>query len=565
MLISAFAEMISLGSVLPFLAVLTTPDKFFSNQVVFNVATSLGYISADQLLLPLTIAFVIATLIAGVIRLLLLWVSTRLGFAAGADLSIKVYRRALYLPYSMHVARNSSEVINGIMNKVNSTVFGVLLPGLNLISAVVMFVAIMFALLAINPVVATIAAVGFGASYGVITSLVRRRLSLASRRIADQQAVMIKALQEGLGGIRDVLLDGTQPYFCETYGRADQAFRRALASNSFIGQSPRYVMEAVGIILIATLAYGLSRQDAGIVTAMPVLGALALGAQRLLPAMQQSYHAWASIAGNRAALADTLEMLDQPLPVGVEQPSSEPIQFDGAITIENLRFRYSPTAPWVLDGLNLTIPKGARVGIVGSTGSGKSTLVDLLMGLLTPIEGTLHVDEELISATRLRAWQQCVAHVPQNIFLADATIAENIAFGIPPKDIDMERVCLAAQQAQISDFIESRPESYSARVGERGIQLSGGQRQRIGVARALYKRASVMFFDEATSALDSGTEESVMTTIDALSTSFTMVFIAHRITTLKNCDFIIEVVDGKLGFIGSYVELLDRMGVTADE
>jgi len=554
MLISAFAEMISLGSVLPFLAVLTTPDKFFSNQVVFEVATSLGYISADQLLLPLTIAFVIATLMAAIIRLLLLWVSTRLGFAAGADLSIKVYRRALYLPYSMHVARNSSEVINGIMNKVNSTVFGVLLPGLNLISAVVMFVAIMFALLAINPVVATIAAVGFGASYGLITWLVRRRLSVASRRIADEQAVMIKALQEGLGGIRDVLLDGTQPYFCETYGRADQAFRRALASNSFIGQSPRYLMEALGIILIATLAYGLSRQDAGIVTAMPVLGALALGAQRLLPAMQQSYHAWTSIAGNRAALVDTLEMLDLPLPVGADQSNSERIQFDSNITIANLRFRYSPTTPWVLDGVNLTIPMGARVGIVGSTGSGKSTLVDLLMGLLTPTEGTLTVDHQLINGAQLRAWQRSVAHVPQSIYLADGTIAENIAFGIPPKDIDIERVRLAAQQAQISDFIESRPESYDARVGERGIQLSGGQRQRIGIARALYKRASVMFFDEATSALDNLTEESVMKTIDLLSKNLTMIFIAHRITTLKNCDLILEIEGGSIKFAGTYTD-----------
>jgi ABC-type multidrug transport system fused ATPase/permease subunit len=545
MLISMFAEVVSLGAVLPFIGVLTASQSVLNYRLVGDAAKAWGYTSTDQLIIPLAVAFASMALLAGAIRMLLLWASMRLAFASGAELSIEVYRRTLYQPYWVHVARNSSTVLSGPA-KVSGVVFGVLQPLLTLVSSIVLLVAVTLTLVIIDPVVATMAAIGFGGTYGLITWMARRRLRHNSQRMAHEETQVIKALQEGLGGIRDVLLDGTQPVYCEIYRRADHPLRRAQGNNLFISQSPRYATEALGMVLIAGVAYGLSRQAGGIATALPVLGALALGAQKLLPALQQAYTNWATIVGHHAYLLDTLELLDQPLPPEALQPAPAPLPFKDCIRFAGVRFRYGSDLPWVLDGLDLTIPKGARVGFVGRTGSGKTTTLDILMGLLLPTEGELLVDGQPITGSRIRAWQRTIAHVPQSIYLADTTVAENIAFGVPREAIDFDRVRQAALQAQIADFIESRKDGYDTFVGERGIRLSGGQRQRIGIARALYKQASVLVFDEATSALDNATEKSVMDAIEGLNRDITILIIAHRFTTVQRCDTIVELEHGRV-------------------
>lgn len=556
MVISAFAEVASLGLVLPFLGVLTAPDWVFRHRFAADLARSLGITSVGQLFLPVTVAFAITALAAGAIRLLVLWASTRLAFATGADLSSEVYRRTLYQPYRVHVARNSSEVISGITTKVGGAV-NVLYNSLTLLTSGVLLVAITLALLVINPVIAIVSTLIFGASYGLISSIAHRRLRRNSERIAAEQTQVVKALQEGLGGIRDVLLDGAQPVYCHAYRQADQPLRRADGNNNFIGGSPRFTMEALGMILIAGLAYASSRQPGGLAASLPALGALALGAQRLLPTLQQGYSAWASIAGNQASVVDALDLLDQPVPEEALNPVVEPLPLRVDVRFSNVRFRYQNDGPWVLDGLNLTIAKGSRVGIVGKTGSGKSTALDLLMGLLQPTEGEILVDNTPLVDSRVRAWQRTIAHVPQAIYLADATLAENIAFGVPRALIDSNRVRQAALQAQIAEFIESRPQGYGEFVGERGIRLSGGQRQRIGIARALYKRASVLIFDEATSALDNATEQSVMQAIESLNRELTILLIAHRLTTVRRCDTIVELDRGRVVAQGRFEQLLE--------
>lgn len=555
MLASAFSEMISLGSVLPFIGVLTAPDKVFNHPMVRSVANMVGVTSPDQLVLPFVIAFAFAAVAAGAIRVMLIWANTRLSNAIGADLSIEVYRRTLYQPYKVHVSRNSSTVISGIINKTYSAI-NVIQSFLTLVSSIVLLVALMVALLAIDLVTVSVAALVFGVSYGLITWAARRQLQINSQRIARETTQVVKALQEGLGGIRDVLLNGTQPVYCETYRNADLSYRRAAGSNTFIASSPRFAMEAIGMVLIAGLAYGLSRQAGGFATALPVLGALALGAQRLLPALQQIYVAWAAMAGSQDSLAEAIELLDQPLPAEVTAPEPEPIEFRDSIVFNSVRFRYSNASPWFC--LDFTIPKGARVGFVGSTGSGKSTTLDLLMGLLEPTEGQILVDGQSILGGRRRSWQRAIAHVPQSIFLADITIAENIAIGVPKNKIDMNLVRKAALQAQIDKFIESRGKGYNELVGERGIRLSGGQRQRIGIARALYKQASVLIFDEATSSLDNATEQAVMESIESLNRDLTILIIAHRLTTVQRCDQIIELAHGKVVAQGSYEQLLEQ-------
>jgi ATP-binding cassette subfamily B protein len=557
MMISVVAEVISLGAVVPFIGVLAAPDVVFEHQAVARLARAWGIASADQLVLPLTIAFALAAIVSGAVRMLLSWASTRFTFSAGADLSREVYRRSLYQPYSVHIGRSSSQVIAGITSKVGGTMLGVLLPFVTLVSSGSLLIAIMGALIAIDPKVASIAAIGFGGSYLSISRFARRRLRRNSERIAYEHTQVVKALQEGLGGIRDVLLDGTQAVYCEAYRQADQPLRRAQGTNIFIAQSPRYAMEALGMVLIAALAYGLSRQDGGIATALPVLGALAVGAQRMLPALQQTYASWASIAGSRGVLADVIELLDQPIPKELLQPAPAPLRFKHAIRFDRVRFRYSSDGPWVLNGLDLTIAKGARIGFVGATGSGKSTTMDLLMGLLEPTDGQILVDSEPLSRNRVRAWQRTIAHVPQSIYLADATLAENIAFGVPYGAIDIERVRQAARQAQIADFIEGGSQGYDALVGERGVRLSGGQRQRIGIARALYKQATVLVLDEATSALDNVTEQSVMDAIEGLDRDLTILVIAHRLTTVKRCDGIVELQHGRVVAQGKFEQLLE--------
>ena len=557
MILASFAEIISIGAILPFLAVLTDPDRIFNYPSVQPFIHAAGLTSPTQLLLPLTILFGIAALISGAIRLLLLWASTRLSFATGADLSILVYRRTLYQPYSVHVARNSSEIINGISGK-TAAVISTVVAILNLISSVTILLAILFTLLSVDPLIALSAFGGFSLIYTVIIKITKSRVLLNSQLIARESTQVIKSLQEGLGGIRDVLIDGTQATYCNIYRNADLPLRNAQGNNSFIGMSPRYALEALGMLLISALAFTLANKPHGIAKAIPVLGALALGAQRLLPVLQQAYFSWSTIQGGQASLQDALELLDQPMPDYADQPPAKPIPFQHQIDLKDLSFLYTPHTPLVINNLNLTIPKGSRFGFIGVTGSGKSTLLDIVMGLLQPTEGSLQIDEESITTSNNRAWQAHIAHVPQAIYLADSTIEENIAFGIPKGMIDLNRVKKAAKQAQIADIIETWPKKYKTYVGERGIRLSGGQRQRIGIARALYKQADVIIFDEATSALDNETEQAVMQSIEALGNDMTVLIIAHRLTTLRNCTQIVELADGGIKRIGTYAEIVSK-------
>ena len=558
MLVNAAAEVVSLGLLLPFLAALTAPERVMTHPVAANLMATTGVDSRQDLVLALTLVFVAAVLMSAAVRMLLLWATTRFSLTAGVALSCETYRKTLYQPYLVHVARNSSGVISGLTYKINTVVFGVITPVLVLASSAVLLVAIVATLIAVDPLVAVAAATTLGIAYGTVTWLTRKRLARNSRRISDGQTQLLKTLQDGLGGIRDVVLDGTQPVYCEIYRQADVPLRTAQCNNTFISQSPRFGMEAIGMVLIAGLAYALSLRPGGIASALPVLGALALGAQRLLPALQQAYSAWQSIAGNRDSLADVVELLDQPVADELMAAPPAPLQLEREIRFDGVRFRYSQGAPWVLEDIDLVIPKGSRVGFVGSTGSGKSTLLDVLMGLLVPAAGTLRIDGRAIEGQLLRAWQRTIAHVPQSIYLADATVAENIAFGVPRDQIDMQRVRRAAEQAQIATFIESTPEGYEATVGERGVRLSGGQRQRIGIARALYKQASVLVLDEATSALDTATERSIMQTIDRLDRSLTILMIAHRLTTVQGCDIIVELEQGRVVATGTYDQLVER-------
>lgn len=379
MVIASFAEVLSIGAALPFLAVLTSPEKLFEHTATQPLIQALGVTAPAQLLLPLTIAFGGAALFAGIIRLLLLWASTRLSFAIGSDLSLKVYRNTMYQTYSAYCSRNSSEIISGTTTKTNA-VIAILSQTLTLISSTVILFIVLTALFTIDFVTALAIFGSFGLIYASLISLTRKQLLTNSQIISHESNNVIKTIQEGLGSMRDVLIDGSQAVYCQIYRNADLPLRRAQGRNQFVSASPRFAIETLGMVAITVLAYWLVQQTDGITKAIPILGAIAIGSVRLLPLLQQSYSACSYILGTQAVLQDVLELLDQPLPDDADQPPPKPLPFRQSIGLNQLSFRYSPESPYILEKINLTIIKGSRVGFIGTTGCGKSTLLDIIMG-----------------------------------------------------------------------------------------------------------------------------------------------------------------------------------------
>jgi len=558
MLLGAVAELATLGAVLPFLAILTEPAQAFKYPLLQNLFTALGWADEKSILLPTTLLFAVMAILGAAVRMALVWVSIKFSFGVGIDLGVEVYRRTLYQPYSFHVAHNTSEIIAGL-NKVQGVVYGIVSPLIQMLVSLLITVSILGALFWVEPATATVAGFGFALIYVTVTFSTRRRLWLNSKVIADADTQQVQSVQEGLGGIRDILIDGTQGFYINRFRNINTVLRSAQAANTIIGTAPRYLIESISMVLIAALAYWLCTREGGLSTAIPVLGALALGAQRLMPQMQQIYYGWATIGGNRTILAEVIERLKQPIPAEyfANQPA-DILPMERGIVLRDVCFRYRLDSPEVINRLNLQIPIGSRIGFIGKTGSGKSTLIDLILGLLEPTNGHIEIDGITLTANNRRAWQLRIAHVPQSIFLADSTIAENIAFGIDRRHIDSARICEAARKAQLDNFIETLPDKYQSVVGERGVRLSGGQRQRIGLARAFYKQAKVLVLDEATSALDDATEKQVIQAINALGKDITVLMIAHRVSTLSSCDCIFEIQNGNLMREGSYQDLIQR-------
>ena len=542
---SSLAEMLSLGAVVPFLAVLAEPGRIWGTNKAQWVVGILGWQQPADLVLPLCLAFAGAAGIAGAVRIQTLRSTIALANGVGSDLSIALYGRTLHQPYAMHLQRNSSETISSISNQVDQVV-GMINGLLQLTSAGLVSLGLVGVLLGLNSAITLTVAAIVGGGYGILLNMSQRKLKTLGPGIVRDQTKLIRSLQEGLGAIRDIILDGTQPIFEEIYGEADCRLRRNRGIGQFISLAPRYGMEAVGVMTIALAATGLVGSRPGFLGALPILGALALGAQRLLPSLQLIYSNWSGFRLNMPALSSILDDLEQPVPDAGLATAKTPLPLNSEICVKGLSFRYGPKFSWILRDADLTIRRGERIGIVGETGSGKSTLVDLLMGLLEPTMGELLVDGKAVREEQLFRWRGAIAHVPQSIFLTDSSIAENIAFGVPKASINQTRLEQASQQAQIASFIQTLPEGYNTRVGERGMRLSGGQRQRIGIARALYKQTPILVFDEATSALDQATEREVMAAVNNLSKDLTVIMIAHRLSTLERCDRLARVQQAKL-------------------
>ncbi|NDC53910.1 MAG: ABC transporter ATP-binding protein, partial [Planctomycetia bacterium] len=446
MLASGFAEIVSLAAVVPFLTVLADPGRLWAQPWVRSLAESRGLTEPAQLLLPVTLAFAASAVAAGAIRLVNLWLSGRVAAGTGSDLSQEAYRRTLFQPYAVHVARNSATITTAVLSHVDGLIYGVINPLLVICVNLAVIAAIVLGLVLIDPGVAFLTVVAFGGAYLAISAATKASLAANSRRQAASGRALVQNVQEGLGAIRDVLLDHSQPYYLARYRDADWALRQLRARAELLGGFPRFVIEAAGMAGVAVLAYVLVARSGGLAAALPVLGALALGAQRLLPALQQTYISFAQLQAHVAGFEAVLDLLDQPAP-DADRPRAAPAAFAESIALDRCSFRYQPDLPLVLRDVSLEIKRGERVALVGPTGSGKSTLADILMGLLAPTSGRLLIDGREVLP---EAWQANIAHVPQSIFLADTSIAENIALGIPAAEVDRPRLEAAARQAQIA-------------------------------------------------------------------------------------------------------------------
>ncbi|MCX5939341.1 MAG: ABC transporter ATP-binding protein [Cyanobium sp. LacPavin_0920_WC12_MAG_62_9] len=510
--LSSALEIVSLSAILPFFRSLSEPALLESFQDSQFISALLRYLPVYDV-----------------------------RFGLGTDLALRVYFSALSQPYEEQIQRSTSEPISIISTKVSETIFYVLIPLLNLITAVFMGAAAMIFLLISIPLQILVSFAAIGASYFFVIIANKNRVIRNSDTISRETTNIFRQLQEGFGGIRDVIIDSSYSEALNVFASSNNALRSAQLQNQLAERSPRIYIEAIAFMFLAITAFFLSKGQLGAQGSLPLLGGLAVGLQRLLASSQQVYSSLSLMQGARGSLSETLRYLQKnpgPPQLNMSQPATP---FSSHIKISHLSYCYPSSSEWILRDLSFAIAKGQRIGFIGPTGSGKSTLVDLIMGLLIPTQGEIYIDEVPLAHASIPGWQSNIAHVPQDIFLKDAPIRENIAFGVPSDQINDSLIEQVARVAQISSFVDSMPQKYFTRVGERGVQLSGGQRQRIGIARALYKRPALLVLDEATSALDSYTEMAVMEGINSLSSGMTILMIAHRTSTLECCDCIYDL------------------------
>ncbi|MDB9716717.1 ABC transporter ATP-binding protein/permease [Methylophilaceae bacterium] len=548
----AFAEILTLSMVFPFIDLITNKDSMIESVVVTKLIWFFKVNDGADILALLTILFIAILILSGAIRTIMTWFLYRFSFGLGYDFTVEIYKRTLLQEYRVHLLRNSSEVLGGI-NKAVIMVGNVVLPMMKGLAALIMSLSIVSMLFFINYSVTLSLIFLFIIIYILLSKTVKSRLRENSVIIANGQSFRVKSVQEGLGGIRDIILDSSQSVFIKRFENIEWGLRRAQGNNGLIADIPRYVIEAFSISVMCILAYKLSFSEGGVITSLPIFGAFALAAQKLIPLMQMVYVNWTQVSGNYAVISDVIKLLDQPIPLN---KSDKKIQFNYELVLKKVHFKYESNNKYALKDISIEIAKGMKVGFIGKTGSGKSTLLDIIMGLLQPSNGIIEVDGIPLDPYNISAWQSQVAHVPQDVYICDLSIAENVALGINFADIDFRKLDIVIQRAELSEFVAKQEKGLNTVLGEQGALISGGERQRIGIARALYKEANVLILDEATSALDDKTEKDIMLNIDDLRNDITVLIIAHRLSTLSGCDLIFRLDNGKLVEKGSYNKII---------
>ena len=561
--IMAGLEVVSVASIMPFLSVAADPASVQENVYLSWVYETLGFTDTNTFLIALGLAALVAMVVSNAFIIFTTWALYRYVWGRNHSISKRLLKRYLHRPYEYFLTRNSSEMGKNILEEVKEISNEMLKPALQGVAKGIVALAIIGFLIFVDPLLALIVAVVLGTAYTGVYVLLRKHLDRAGAERVAANTKRYQLVGEAFGGVKEVKLRGKEKTFLDLYNQPSRDYARVQAQYRVFKTAPRYVLEAVafgGIILIAVYLIAMQQSLQQVI---PMLGLYAFAGYRLMPALQDVFKGIASTRFNIAALEkihEDLKSRDAPAEFSSNGTvSGDSVELNDRITLNNVSFTYPGAENPAIEDLSLVIPAHTTVGFVGKTGSGKTTAIDLILGLLRPQQGTLVIDGTPLDEDNIRNWQQKIGYVPQEIYLADETIASNIAFGTPKDDIDVERVKDAAQRAHIRNFVENElPQQWGTMVGERGVKLSGGQRQRIGIARALYHRPSVLVFDEATSALDQATEASVMEAIYKLEGNHTMIMIAHRLSTVKRAGNIVMLERGRKVGEGTYDQLADQ-------
>ncbi|MBY5269433.1 ABC transporter ATP-binding protein [Spiribacter salinus] len=555
----AVLETAGVASVMPFLSVLGDPGIVETNPVLATAYDFGGFASVDAFLMALGVGAFALIVTSAIFRAVTLYAITRWSMMRMHSLSERLLETYLRQPYAYFLDRHSGDMSKSILTETQQLQGQVIRPALNVLAHGTVLLAIVILLVAIDPVLATAVAALIGGAYALIYVGIRRFLGRIGQDRVRANAERFTAAGEALGGIKDVKLLGREHAYLSRFRGPSTRFAKHQAASQVLGQVPKFLIEAIGFggIIVLTLVLMAANggvSGGGLGGVLPVLGLYAFAGYRMLPAAQQVYQGIAQLRFGSAAVDTVYDDLHRRASLAeIHKTAPAPMQPEREIALGQVTYHYPRSAQPALVDINLTIPVGSSVGLVGSTGAGKTTLVDVILGLLRPTEGAITVDGEPVTDGNLRAWQAALGYVPQDIFLTDATVTENIAFGIDPERINAEQVERCARMAQVHEFVTNEmPQGYNTIVGERGVRLSGGQRQRIGIARALYHDPDILVFDEATSALDTVTERAVMEAIDALHHQKTIILIAHRLSTVAGCDQVVLLDQGRVEASGEF-------------
>jgi HlyD family secretion protein len=559
----AFAELGSVLSIGPFMALVGDMSQLQSDGMVGDIYRMSGLEDPQSFLFWVGIGVLLALTIAALISMFTTWRLSMYATRVGAELSSRLYSHYMHQPWLFHASGSSSQLTNKIAQECGRITGGIINPLMQMNARIVMAALMAVAIFIFNPAVAITGLVIFAVAYMAMYRIVRQRLIRNGGTITTSNRMRFKMMGEGFGGIKDALLLGRQEVFTDRFQQASFRLANAQGKNQVMSQVPRYVMELIAFgSVIFLILYLLAAHDGNLGTILPLLSVYALAGFKLLPAFQQIYSSISGIRGSLTAFEGLRDDLRASATATLQRTpnenSGEHLTPRESIQLKNIQFTYPGKPEPALRDVTMTIGVNKVIGLVGASGSGKSTAIDLLLGLIQPEKGELLIDGEPITGQQLRAWQNSLGFVPQSIFLADSSIRENIAFGLPPELVDEEKVQRAATMAHLDELLAELPDGLNTRVGERGVQLSGGQRQRIGIARALYHDADVLILDEATSALDGITEKLIMDAIHDFSGKKTIIMIAHRLTTVKECDNIFMLSQGKVVDSGTFDELVTR-------
>ncbi len=559
-LISAFVEVAGIASIAPFIALLSNPEIIETNAIVNGIYTELAFESVNEFFFAFAALIMVTITTSNLISAFTMWRLFGFSMRVGAALQTTIYKNYIHNDFVFFSMNNSSRLTSTITQEVPRFVYNVVQPLCELISKLFVVLIILIGLIYIDILMAFLAFLIVGGTYLFIFKILRWRLVAHGNTITIINDKKIKLLNESLGGIKEVKLLGTEDWYEAQVRDANEKVLRSGAFISLAGDMPRFIVETATFLAILFLALYLLYNSGSPSEVISVLSLYAMAGYKLLPSMQTIYKSFSLIKANGGIVPQLVEeVANSALPQNgqaTEQADLSEIKVD-KIRLDGVNYRYPEASENALTNLNLTIEPNTIVSFVGSSGAGKSTAVDVILGLLTPDKGQLIVGDTVVTKGNVKSWQKHLGYVPQSIFIVDDTITANIAFGIPPETIDIERVKQAARLANIDAFIEALPEKYDFHVGERGSQLSGGQRQRVGIARALYHNPEVIIFDEATSALDSVTESQIMKEIKKLSSFKTIIMIAHRLSTVINSDKIVYFTNGSIADEGTYQELLN--------